>query len=548
LLVETRPILGLSNWAMPNNLFQVRSSGAVILGLIFLWIGCSPLPGAEAPPNFVFILADDMGYGDVAHAGGKVPTPHLDRLAEQGMRFTDAHTSSSVCTPTRYGLLTGRYNWRSRLKEGVLWPPAKPLINSDRLTVAGFLQKRGYDTCVIGKWHLGLEWQRLPNGQKRTARSGPTQGPCWDLDFTRKVEHGPLARGFTHDFLFPASLDMPPYVYLRDDVSVGIPTVTKAFKTPNRPGPATEDFEAEKCLRDFAREARAYIARCVEEEKPFFLYLPLTSPHTPIVPSGRWQGKSGLGDYGDFVMETDWVVGEVMTELERQHVAGNTVLVFSSDNGCSPSAGIPKLEAQGHFPNGPWRGHKADIYEGGHRVPFLVRWPGKVAHGSTCDRTICLTDFYTTVADILGQRDQVPVDAAEDSFSFWPALRDGGKQEEARPFTIHHSINGSFAIREGKWKLCLCPGSGGWSQPRPAQAWKDSDLPVVQLYNLKDDPKETKNVQDQEPEVVNRLVSRLGQAIRQGRTTPGPGQANEGWPGTFKQPVLERFSELREGK
>ncbi len=519
---------------------RVKSSCAILLGLFF----AVTLLGADPKPNFVFILADDMGYGDVSHAGGKAPTPHLDRLAEQGMRFTDAHTSSAVCTPTRYGLLTGRYNWRTRLKKGVLWPPANPLIAADRLTIAGFLQKEGYDTCVVGKWHLGLDWHRLPDGKKRKAESGPTKGPCWELDYTKKVRHGPLARGFTHDFLFPASLDMPPYVYLRDDVPVGIPTVTKAFKTPNRPGPATVDFKAENCLKDFARESRAYIAKCAEESKSFFLYLPLTSPHTPIVASERWQGKSGLGEYGDFVMETDWVVGEVMAELERQNLADNTVLIFSADNGCSPAAGIPALQAQGHYPNAPWRGHKADIYEGGHRVPFLVRWPGKVKAGSTSDRTICLTDFYSTAADILGRLDAVPANAAEDSFTFWPALRDGGSQEMKRPFTIHHSINGSFAIREGKWKLCLCPGSGGWSQPRPAQAWKNASDVLVQLFDLERDPKETTNVQAQQPEIVARLADTLAMAIRKGRTTPGPDQANEGWPNTFKEQLLEQFPAL----
>ncbi|MEM7383910.1 MAG: arylsulfatase [Verrucomicrobiota bacterium] len=499
---------------------------------------------SDDAPNFVFILADDMGYGDVSHAGGKIPTPHLDQMAARGMRFTDAHTSSSVCTPTRYGLLTGRYNWRTKLKSGVLWPPAEPLIAPDRMTVAGFLKDRGYATCVVGKWHLGLDWARLPDGKKATAKTGPTKGPCWDIDFTKPVEGGPLSRGFTHDFLFPASLDMPPYVYLKNDVPVGIPTVTKAFKQPNRPGPATEDFEASDCLIDFARESRAFIGNMAKEKKPFFLYLPLTSPHTPIVPSSRWAGKSPLGPYGDFVMETDWVVGEVLAELAERGVTENTVLIFSTDNGCSPMAKFDELKKKGHYPNAPWRGHKADIFEGGHRVPFLVQWPARVEAGTTCDRTICLTDFFATAADVLGAVKDVPPNAAEDSFSFLPALKDPGSSEAQRPSIVHHSINGSFALRKGPWKLNLCAGSGGWSNPRPKEAWENPDLAPVQLYHLEKDGKEEHNLEKDEKERIQSMVQELVSLIRKGRSTPGPDQTNEGWPNTFHEKVLARFPEL----
>jgi arylsulfatase A-like enzyme len=329
-------------------------------------------------PNVVVILADDMGVGDVSHNGGKAATPHLDQLAREGMRFTDAHSASAVCTPTRYALVNGRYNWRSPLKKGVLGGPSPTLIRNGETTLAAFLGKHGYRSMVIGKWHLGLDWAKLP--QKGQAAEGPTKGAGWDIDFTQKAANGPTALGFSEDFLFPASLDMAPYVYLRNDEAIDQPTVSATFWS-NRWGPAVKGMKAEQCLGDFAREARAFIGR--NAGKPFFLYLPLTSPHTPIAPSERFRGKSPIGPYGDFIMETDWVVGEVLAELDARGIADDTLLFFTTDNGCSPQAGFDELATHDHHPSGKFRGHKADIYEGGHRVPFLVRWPGKVAAGTT---------------------------------------------------------------------------------------------------------------------------------------------------------------------
>jgi len=500
---------------------------------------------STAAPNIIFILADDMGWGDPACYGGKIATPHIDRIAREGMRFTDAHTTSAVCTPTRYSILTGRYNWRSTMKKGVLSGTSKPLIAPDRPTVGGFLQQHGYTTCAVGKWHLGLEWAKLD--KKRQASSGETKGSGWDIDYTKPVKNGPLARGFTHDFLYPASLDMPPYVYLRDDVPVGVPTVTKAFKKPNRPGPATADFEASTCLADFARESRKFIAGCAEKKSPFFLYLPLTSPHTPIVPSSKWQGKSGLGEYADFMMETDWVAGEILAELVAQKLADNTLLIFTSDNGCSPMADIPDLTQKGHPPCGPWRGHKADIYEGGHRVPFVVRWPGTVKPGTTCDLTVSTVDFFATAADAIGKHDTLPPNAAVDSFSILPALKNP-QSDPIRSSLVHHSINGSFAIRRANWKLNLCPGSGGWSAPKPAQALKNKSLPPAQLFDLAIDPAEKSNQLASQPELADQLASALATSIRNGRSTLGPNQPNDGWPDTIHDRVLERFPSLRRTK
>ena len=503
---------------------------------------------AGSTPNIVFILADDPGYGDVQslNPASKIPTPNIDRLAAEGMTFTDAHSPSAVCTPTRYSILTGRYNWRSRLKRSVLFGLDTPLIPESRTTVPSLLKKQGYHTGIVGKWHLGLGWKKLPDGKARKAETGPTKGGGWDIDYGKPVTGGPNALGFQESFIIPASLDMFPYVYLRNGLSTQPATVTKAF---HRAGPAGKDFEAVNCLRDFAREARKFIRTSTPakakdaESKPFFLYLPLTSPHTPIVPAPAWQGKSKLGTYGDFVMETDWVVGEVLAELDELDIADNTLVLFTTDNGCSPQAKIPELIAKGHKPNAHWRGHKADIFEGGHRVPFVVRWPAKVKPGTKNDSLVSTVDFFATAADISGALAKIKPDTAEDSFSFLPVL-EGKANASARPSLIHHSIAGSFAIRQGKWKLNLCPGSGGWSAPRPNVALKDKKLPPVQLYDLDADPSETQNLLGKHPNQAEKLVAHLRELIANGRSTKGPKQSNEGWPNTFPKPVLEKYPQL----
>ncbi|TWT97506.1 sulfatase family protein [Neorhodopirellula pilleata] len=497
-------------------------------------------------PNIIFILADDMGIGDVSHNGGLAPTPHLDRLAAGGMRLTDAHTTSSVCTPTRYGILTGRYNWRSRLKSGVLYGPDQPLIPTERSTIAKFLQDRGYRTGVVGKWHLGLGWQAMPEGElypgtPEAERSRPLKElkkSAWTIDYARPVTGGPNQLGFDQSFIIPASLDMFPYVYLRNGRVVEEPTTVKAF---HRPGPAAAGFEAVNCLRDFARESRQFIAS--SGDQPFFLYLPLSSPHTPIVPSPAWQGKSKLSEYGDFVMETDWVVGQVLEQLDELNATDNTLILFTTDNGCSPQAKIPELQAKGHSPNGNLRGHKADIFDGGHRVPFLVHWPNVVTAGTQSDQLVSTVDAFSTFADVIGAKIQIPNDAAEDSFSFLPILQ--GTDEAIRPYLIHHSINGSFAIRQGRWKLSLCPGSGGWSDPRPPQALKDKTLPPVQLYDMQSDIAESNNLIEQQPDIADSLADLLVEAIANGRTTPGEKVSNEGWPQTFPGPVLKLYPHLQ---
>jgi arylsulfatase A len=465
------------------------------------------LVAAADKPNVVFILADDLGYGDVQSLNpgrGKIATPHLDQLVREGMTFTAAHSGSAVCTPTRYGILTGRFAWRTRLQNGVLMGFSPPLIATNRLTVPALLQQHGYRTACIGKWHLGMDF----SGDDRKR------------DLTRQIGNGPLTRGFDEYFGIAASLDMPPFAYIEGDRFTETPSVEKEWL---RKGPAAPGFDAADVLPALVRRAETFIAAQAAARRPFFLYLPLTSPHTPILPTAEWQGRSGLGAYGDFVMQTDAAVGTVRAALERAGAASNTLFFFTSDNGCSPAADTSGLERQGHFASADRRGYKADIFDGGHRVPFLACWPGRVAAGRTNAQLICLTDLMATCAELVGAT--LPADAGEDSFSFLPALL-GAAPPPARASVIHHSINGSFALRRGPWKLALCPDSGGWSEPRPGGKAARA-LPPQQLYNLAEDAAEQRNLAGEQPGLVAELTALLERHVTEGRSTPGPTQNND---------------------
>ncbi len=483
---------------------------------------------AAEKPNIVVILCDDLGYGDVKanNPECKIATPHMDRIAREGIRFTDAHTPSSVCSPTRYGLLTGRYNWRSKLQSGVLGGLSPRLIEPGRTTLASMLKAQGYHTAAIGKWHLGMDWVVLP-GKTVTELSIESPAQVHNVDYGRPITNGPNSVGFDRYFGISASLDMVPYTFIENDHVATLPTVDKTF--PLHPGydpmcrlgPAAPDFEVENVLPTFARQASAYITARAATGQPFLLYLPLNAPHTPIAPNKQWIGKSGLNLYADFVMETDWAVGEVLAALDRAGIADHTLLVFTSDNGCSPSAKIDVLAAKGHAVSGPLRGHKADIFDGGHRVPFFVRWPAMVKPGVT-DQLVCLTDIFATCAEVVAA--PVPATAGEDSFSFLGNLT--GRGTSARESIVHHSIAGAFAIRQGAWKLELCPGSGGWSAPRDPEARKQG-LPETQLYRIADgDLAEQKNVYQENPAVVAHLTQLLEKIVAAGRSTPGSSQAN----------------------
>jgi arylsulfatase A len=471
--------------------------------LVVGFVQAMPAFAKTSKPNFVFILCDDLGYGDVRAFNperGKIDTPNIDRLAADGMMFTDAHASSSVCTPSRYSILTGRYNWRSQLQSGVLGGMAVPLIAPDRMTVASYLQGQGYTTACIGKWHLGLGY-------------GPQR-------FTSQLLDGPLQHGFDHFFGISASLDMPPFAWIENDRFPETPTATKRWQ---RSGPAAPSFEAVDVMPTLTKKAVEYIRRRGnEQDTPYFLYLSFTAPHTPIVPAPEWKGKSGLGDYGDFVMQTDAAVGEVLQAIDESGRRNNTIVYFTSDNGFAPAANPMQLEALGHFPSGPLRGYKSDIWEGGHRVPLIIRWPEVVAPSTTSSQLVGLIDLFATTAEILQQ--SLPETAAEDSVSLLPILK--GRDKPVRESLVLHSIDGRFAIRKGNWKLSKCAGSGGWGMPRESQA-TSQNLPSTQLYDLASDLREEHNRQSEHLDLVAHLTSKLEESIAAGRTTPGPPLKND---------------------
>jgi arylsulfatase A-like enzyme len=485
----------------------------VISGLFLL--SCSLEKPQSELPNIIFILADDLGYGDVStfNPDGKINTPNIDQLADEGIKFTDAHTSSAVCSPTRYGILTGRYNWRTRLKQGVLWSWDAPLIDKNRTTVGSMLKSKGYTTGAIGKWHLGLGWQKDENDI---------------VDVTKTLTASPNDNGFDYFFGITASLDIPPYFYIENDriTTSNYDTIPKRDDMGFwREGAIGDDFQHEEVLPVLTKKAIEFITTEAKKPNPFFLYFPLPAPHTPILPTTEFQGKSQTNEYGDFVLMVDDVVGQVMKALKIQGISENTLIIFTSDNGCSPWADFDGLASLGHDPSGIYRGHKADIYEGGHRVPFVVRWPNKIKAGSQTNSTICTTDFLATCGEVVNYKFED--NEAEDSFSFLSLMDANSNDSFDRESIVHHSINGSFAIRKGDWKLIMDAGSGGWSFPTLAQVVEIDTLPTVQLYNLTTDPTESINLQETEPLKVAELTKLLTKLVEEGRSTTGATQTND---------------------
>jgi len=502
---------------------------------VLLLASPAALPAAEIPkpvhqPNIVVIFADDLGYGDVQCYNsdrGKIPTPHIDRLAAQGMRFTDAHSSSGVCSPSRYTLLTGRYHWRTRLQAGIVGLWGAPLIAPDRLTIGGLAKQHGYRTACIGKWHLGWDWpippareslfKAKPQGQAAVADE---QRAVWKETFTRRIEGGPLTRGF--DSYFGTDVpNWPPFCFIENDRTVGIPSeflpeqLLKNNQASNQ-GPALRDWTLEPILPALGERTAEFLAREAKTTEPFLLYMPLTSPHTPLAVNAAWKGKSGLNLYADFVMETDAIVGGVLDALQASGAADNTLVIFTSDNGCAPYVGAGELVQQGHYPSGPLRGYKSDAWEGGHRVPFIVRWPGIVQPGSECGQLVQQADLMATFAEILGA--QLSDNAGEDSFSLLPLLR--GEDSPVRETAVNCSMSGVPALRQGPWKLILAPGSGGWTKG-------GDETQPVQLYDLADDLGETKNLAADQPQRVADMTSLLERLIADGRSTPGAPQQND---------------------
>jgi len=512
----------------------IRLGGAGIASVLLGRWGISKAgPGSEQDhadrPNIVFIMADDMGYGDVGcyNKDSKIPTPNIDRLARQGIRFTDAHSPSAVCTPTRYGVLTGRYCWRTWLKSNVIGGYTNPLIEPSRMTVGSLLQKHGYRTACIGKWHLGLGWTRR-NGYVGNAADGPKYfRGSWqdgdpekglDVDFTKPIQGGPVDLGFDYAYFTAACSTIDgPFCYIENRHTVGIPNrkmpIDKSVPADYRPRPGwmAEGFDIRKVDVVFTRKAIEFIQRSCQQRpcKPFFLYLALSSPHAPWLPPDFIKGASKEGPRGDLVALVDWSVGQVLDALERLGIADKTLVIVTSDNG-------PRHGANGHKSAGELRGYKSHIWEGGHRVPFVARWPGRIEPGSTSDEVICLTDLMATCAGILGV--DLPADAGPDSFNILPALLGKKLDKPIRPAIVHHSCFGVFSIRAGRWKLILdTKSSGGWVAPSGARPVPGSP---GQLYDIEKDPYEQNDLWEERPDIVERLGKLLERYKKQGYSRP----------------------------
>ena len=485
-------------------------------------VSLRPKPAHHGTPNIVFILADDMGFGDLGcqNPKSRIPTPYLNHLASQGVRFTDAHSASAVCTPTRYAILTGRYCWRTRMKAGVLWVWEPPLIDQERLTVPKLLKRRGYHSACVGKWHLGWDWPTTDGIRPGRNELGK------NVDFTKPIANGPTTRGF--DYYFGTAVpNFPPYCFIENDRTVGIPSAMKPDDMFGCPGPMLPGWKLEEVLPGLTDKAVEYIGqRAKEPDTPFFLYMPLTAPHTPIVPAKEFRGKSQAGKYGDFVHQVDWTAGQVVEALEKHGMADNTLVIFTSDNG-SPARNGDKasgptgsvLRETGHNPSGVLRGMKADIWDGGHRVPFLARWPGHIAAGTTNDELICSVDLMATCAAILDE--PLPDNAGEDSYDIRPALLGEKHNKPIREALVHHSGNGAFAIRQGRWKLIIDLGSGGWTKPRVGKPKPGG--PEGQLYDMHADISERRNLWLERPDIVERLTQLLDKYRNERRSAPRQG-------------------------
>jgi len=474
-------------------------------------------------PNIVYILADDLGYGDVSmyNVASKIKTPHIDQLASEGMSFTDAHSPSAVCTPTRYGILTGRYCFRSRLPQGVLRGYGKALLEKERTTAASLLQENGYTTGVVGKWHLGLDWvlkEQFKDSINNKNTSANEYGMVTQMngdwvDFTKKPTDGPLDHGFDYSYILPASLDMEPYCYLENDVLTELPNEytpgndldTGSYATGAfwRPGRVTKSFDFYDVLPKIISQGKKFVETHANDKDPFFLYLPLAAPHSPWVPKPNYDGSSGAGQYGDFVQMVDDQVGDFLKSLEETGISDNTIVIFTSDNG--PFWKPDFIERFDHRAASIYRGMKADAYEGGHRVPFIVRWPGKIEAGSKSNFKTTLTNLMATCAEVLGVK--LDEHLAEDSQSILPVLLNDKKNVEKEIPIIHHSSRGHFAIRKGDWKLIEKRGSGGFSTPVVVEPQEGE--PEGQLYNLGEDPSETMNLYNEKPELVKELLAEL---------------------------------------
>lgn len=482
--------------------------------LLILLTGDSFAQGNKKKPNIIILMADDLGYGDVGIYGSKkIHTPNMDHLAQEGMVFTDAHSPGATSTPTRYALLTGRYYWRSDMDVEGGYGYATPRLECEIQTLPEYLSDNGYHTAAIGKWHLGLQWG-LEEGAEWAGENGE------NIDYHKPITNGPLQHGFDYFFGIAGSLDMPPWVFIENDCTVGIPSVEKDPKNTlqwDRGGLMPLGWRDEDVGPTFTKKAKEFIRshQKKQPEMPFFLYFAASAPHTPCVPPDFIEGKSMAGARGDMVAEFDWSVGQIVQLLDELALEENTLLIVTSDNGAltdgPPHWGDPvdrqkyDVDHHGHAPNGVLRGQKADIWEGGHRVPFIIKWPGVVSKGTVNRDVISLIDFYATFTNILNEA--APKEAL-DSYNILPTLH-GKALEERKPLIHRAPRSGLFAIRKGSWKLIEGRGSGGFTQPIEWIIQRGE--PKGQLYNLDTDLSESKNLWKSHNSIVKRLQNILNE-------------------------------------
>ncbi len=480
-------------------------------------------PDNVRKPNIIYILADDLGYGDLhsLNPESKIPTPNMDKMIQQGVHFTDAHSNSAVCTPTRYGILTGRYAFRTRLKQGVLWGYSPALIEPERETVATFLKRLGYQTACIGKWHLGLNWAKKDASKEiaQIVSNTPVSKETDDnVDYSKPVTDGPTQHGFDYSLIIPASLDISPYCYLRNGRVTNASIKYTEGKDQERDGRGVfwragkmaADFDFNKVLPSLVDSASNYIKTRANKSNPFFLYLALPSPHTPWLPTGNYNGRSKAGKYGDFVSMTDAMIGTIVQLVKQQKLEENTLIIVASDNGSDwrPT----DIEETGHRANYYFKGRKADIYEAGHRIPFIACWKGVIPAGITSNEVMCTTDLMGTLGGLFNT--PILKNAAEDSYNLWPAFIGSTTSSSIREATIHHSEKGFFSIRKGKWKYTPHLGSGGFSVPMKVIP-KEGEAPGT-LYNMENDAGEKTNLYNKHSDVVKELDDLLKDYIRKG--------------------------------
>ena len=509
-------------------------SAALGLGLLAAWPNAAIADHHEAKPNILFILADDLGYGDVGcyNPEAKAPTPNIDRLAREGMRFTDAHSPSTVCTPTRYSLLTGRMAFRNGMK-GVFTGAGGPcLIKEDRLTIAGMLRDQGYTTAMFGKWHIGLTFYDkdgkpiTKNGLEAVKR----------IDYSQPITGGPIDRGFdqffgtaccpTTDWLYAYidgdKIPMPPTRIVDRK-----PLPKHPYSRDNRPGMIAPGFDLEEVDMVFLQKSLEFLESHKQKspDKPFFLFHSAQAVHLPSFAGRAFKGKTEAGPHGDFIFELDYVVGRLMSKLDQLGYGENTLVIFSSDNGPEVPTVIDMRKTHKHDGARPWRGIKRDQWEGGHRMPFIARWPKKIKDGSTSAQTICLTDVMATCAALTGAT--IPPNAAEDSYNILPVLLGQAGDKPIREYTLHQTISLALAIRHGNWKYLDHKGSGGnnygregeWGMKQFALPERAPDAPG-QLYDLAKDPGETTNLYNEYPEIVKALKGKLEEYKTSGRSAP----------------------------